>query len=464
MLPLGFIIFPYFIKLLLSSSFKKTLPNFFCNGFFFGLGFLIIFLVWIQNPFLIYEDTKPFKFLSVLLPISLSIFFGCGFLIYKFIKKSELMIIITPFIFILIEFSISNFFYGFPWVSFSLILSNNIVGFYVIKHFGTFASGIIIIFIFLLPSIFLHYKNITKINKKIKLFFLILLFLLIIPYNFIFNNHVNLDKEISVDIHQILSPLNKINRETVEQNIISIIENSNSDYIIFAENNYPYIINKKKYSDLKKYIKNEKKVIIGATRFEDQRFYNSFLLLEKEQIQFFDKKYLVPFGEFLPFRKYFKFMEKISGKNDFSIGDNERVLKTKDNIKILPIICYEIIFERILDKINKEKIDILVNITNDSWFGSKFGPYQHFYITRVKSLVANKPVIRVSNNGISAIFDHNANILKFSKLNEVSNLKHIIKLNSDLSFYFFHKLLNMYLILLFIIILIFNKSKKVYER
>lgn len=460
MLPLGFLIIPYFIKLLSSVSHKKNLLNYFCYGFFFGFGFMILFLSWIHNPFLIYQDTKPYAFLAILLPIFLSFFFGFGFLIYKFIKKNLFIILITPFVFIFIEFCISNFLYGFPWLSFSLILSNNILGFYFIKYFGTLTSGFLIIFIFLLPSCYLYLSKIQKLNNTILFFYSLLLFFLIFPYFSLSKNNHDYDKEINVDIFQILSPVDKINTNNIEQNIINIIHNSTSDYIVFAENNYPYLISGKKNSNLQKYIKDGKKVVIGATKFEDGKFYNSFLLLEKNQMQFFDKKFLVPFGEFLPFRKYIKFMEKIVGKNDFEIGNTQRILTTKDNIKILPIICYEIIFDKIFSKINKNQIDILINITNDSWFGSKIGPYQHFYITRIKALIANKPIIRVSNNGISGIIDQNGNILKSSKLNQVTNLNHTIKLNSGPSFYFFHKIFSFYLIFLFTIILLFNKKHK----
>ena len=60
MLPLGFIIFPYFIFLITKLSNQKSFFTFFVNGFLFGLGFLIIYLSWIHNPFLVYEETKAY--------------------------------------------------------------------------------------------------------------------------------------------------------------------------------------------------------------------------------------------------------------------------------------------------------------------------------------------------------------------------------------------------------------------
>jgi apolipoprotein N-acyltransferase len=458
--PLGFVIFPYFISLISKKSYEKSFFKFFSYGFVFGFGFLIIYLSWIRNPFLVYETTRPYTILSILLPIFLSIFFGLGFLIYKYFKNPVHIILATPFIFISIEFLISNFFYGFPWISNSLILSNNLFGFYIIKYFGTLTSGYLIILIFLLPTFLLYKIKIMLYRKLILIISTPFLFVLIISIIYSFFNSNNSSKEITIDAHQILSPINKKNAKEIEKNIINIINNSKSDYIFFGENNFPYLIDKNNYKNLTNFIKNEKKVIIGATTYKDGNYYNSLLLIEKNQIHFFDKKILVPFGEFLPFRKYLKFMEMISGTSDFKIGKIDRILTTKDNIKILPIICYEIIFDQIFKNINKKQIDILVNITNDSWFGNKIGPYQHFYISRIKSLIANKPLVRVSNNGISAIIDNNGKIIKSSKLNQVSNINYKFKINNNFSYFPFHKFYSYYLLFIFIFLLIFSRKRQ----
>ena len=202
------------------------------------------------------------------------------------------------------------------------------------------------------------------------------------------------------------------------------------------------------------------KVIVGGSRVEDNKYYNSFFLFENDNIQYFDKKILVPFGEFLPFRRYLKFMESISGKVDYDIGSGERILITDTNLKILPIICYEIIFDKIFKNIDKKQIDILINITNDSWFGNKIGPYQHFYISRIKSLIANKPLVRVSNNGISAIIDQNGKIIKSINLNKIGNIFYKLKIKNNYSYSKIHNFFYYYLLFIFIILLIFYNIKK----
>ena len=462
MLPLGFVLFPYLINLILKALEQKSLLTLFFSGSFFGFGFLLVYLSWIHNPFLVYENIKPYAVLSLIVPIFLSIFFGLGFMFYAYFNTLLLLILITPFIFTLIEFSISNFLYGFPWFSNSLILSNNFLGFYLLKYFGTMLSGYLIISIFLITN-FLFYKYKSKNFQILTLIvYSPFIFILIIPVLSTFNNNANLSKEITIDAHQILNPIKKINKKQIKENITNIVNNSNADYIVFAENNFPYLIDKNNSSNFMNFIKNDNKVIIGATTIEEGKYYNSFLLLEKNKIHFFDKKILVPFGEFLPFRKYLNFMEIITGNVDFQKGLEDRIIITEDKFNILPIICYEIIFDKIFKNINKNEIDILINITNDSWFGNKIGPYQHFYIARVKSLIANKPLLRVSNNGISAIINNNAKIIKFSKLNQISNIRFKLKIDNNKSYIYFHKLFFYYLLFIFILfstIIIKNKNE-----
>ena len=464
MMPLGLVIFPYLIKLLNQISITQNLFYYFSLGFFYGLGFLLVFLFWIQNPFLMNEATKNFSILGLILPVFLSIFFGLGFTIYKYINKIYFLIIFTPFIFLLIEFVIANIFYGFPWITYSLILSNNLVGFYFLKYFGTYISSYLIIFIYILPILFIYsykLKNVKKFISVIHSPFLLVFALLFFNLD---SNNVKQNKKISLEIFQIFSPINKFDNHLIQTDIINKIKNSNAEYIIFAENNYPYLISDINSIDILKHIKDNKKVIIGTTRIDKNKFYNSFLFLEKDNVQIFDKQILVPFGEFLPFRSYIKFLENISGNVDFTPGNKERIIKSSDQINILPVICYEIIFNNVLRKINENEIDILINITNDSWFGNTLGPYQHFYHARMRALISNKYLLRVSNNGISAIIDNNGKVLTFTKLNTIKSFNYLLEIKNTMYFGTIHNIFIFYLIFIIFINFIFYKYNYKYDK
>ncbi len=463
MMPLGLIIFPFLIYSLIHISIKKNIINYFYLGFFYGLGFLIVFLSWIHNPFLVNHETKNFAILSVMLPIFLSLIFGLVFSIFKYLRKVFYLIIFTPFIFLLIELIISNIIYGFPWITFSFVLSNNLVGFYFLKFYGTSLSSYLILFIYILPLIFIYSSKLE--NKKLFLFIIHLPILITGVFLFL---KLNLDKtkqtkKISIELFQILSPIYKFDKNLIEKDIINKINNSNAEYLIFAENNYPHLILNINNINILKHLKDNKKVIIGATRKDDSKYYNSFLFLEKEKIQIFDKQILVPFGEFLPFRSYLKFMEIISGNVDFTSGNNKRIISS-NNINILPIICYEIIFNKILKNINENKIDILVNITNDSWFGDKLGPYQHFYHSRMRALISNKNLIRVSNNGISGIIDNNGKIINSSELNVKTSFEHLLEIKNTNYYNLIHNFLMLYLTLMIFFYLIFIKYNFKYDK
>jgi Apolipoprotein N-acyltransferase len=147
-------------------------------------------------------------------------------------------------------------------------------------------------------------------------------------------------------------------------------------------------------------------------------------------------------------------MDFISGSIDFSKGTNERIINTKNEISFIPIICYEIIFFWKL--INKENnySNLLINITNDFWFGDYIGPYQHFYLSKLRAAEFNKNLIRVSNNGISSIIDNNGNILVSSELNKKDKLNYKLLINDEKNLIILHKILG-YILTIFCFISLF---------
>ena len=94
---------------------------------------------------------------------------------------------------------------------------------------------------------------------------------------------------------------------------------------------------------------------------------------------------------------------------DFYAGDKFKYLELNNNLKVLPLICYEVIFPNII-KLSKNSHDFIVNITNDAWFGSSKGPYQHLALAKIRAVLEGKFMFRVANTGISSIIDLNGNI------------------------------------------------------
>ena len=146
-------------------------------------------------------------------------------------------------------------------------------------------------------------------------------------------------------------------------------------------------------------------LLTGVLRFDEMRkLRNSALLIDVEGAKtLYDKTHLVPFGEYVPWR-FIPFVDAIAGPIDFSAGSKVRPLFLPSIGLVQPLICYEAIFPALLGKA-EERADLLVNITNDGWFGHTAGPYQHLAQTRMTAISYGIALIRVANSGISAAYD-----------------------------------------------------------
>ena len=460
-LPLGFIIFPS-LCLLLDSNRKNNINlNIFKNFSLFGFGFFISYLFWVKNPFFVFEDTKNFFLVFLLLIILLSLILSLIFTIISKLGKNIPIFFLIPFMFTITEYIISVIFYGFPWFTFSLVVSSNEYLLFSLKSFGTLISSYVIIQIFCLPFIFITKVNLKKEIRYFSLFIALpIIFILIFNANFKTNNLKT--KTIDLEIFQLnfknndttLTPEKKLNL------IINNIQKSTADLLIFGENNLPFL-DDLNLALLKDSLKENKVLIIGATRFENNEYYNSLINITKSEVTYFDKKILVPFGEFLPLRDSLTFLETIVGPNNYSNGKKQRIINLPNNTSFIPVICYEIVFYwKLLNKLNYSS-NFIVNITNDFWFGKYLGPYQHFYLTKIRAAEFNKPIIRVSNNGISAVIDNNGNILKNTELNKTEKFKHKLFLQENITFINQHEILKIYFFIIFLFINFYYFRKNV---
>lgn len=118
----------------------------------------------------------------------------------------------------------------------------------------------------------------------------------------------------------------------------------------------------------------------------------------------FDKFHLVPFGEYVPLRDWLPFERIVPGGVDFSAGPGPQLLAVRGLPVASPLICYEIIFPGNVVP-EGPRPNLLLNITNDSWFGQSSGPHQHFAATRLRAVEEGLPAIRAAGGGISAVID-----------------------------------------------------------
>jgi apolipoprotein N-acyltransferase len=119
----------------------------------------------------------------------------------------------------------------------------------------------------------------------------------------------------------------------------------------------------------------------------------------------YDKIHLVPFGEYIPLKSLFVFMRTITQDvGAFQSGQNTEVFKLED-YPVNATICYEAIFPDLVRRFVRDGSRLIVNLTNDRWYGSSSAPFQHFRIARWRAIENRRYFLRAANSGISAIIE-----------------------------------------------------------
>jgi len=170
-------------------------------------------------------------------------------------------------------------------------------------------------------------------------------------------------------------------------------------------------------------------VAVGIQRADGTRYYNSLAVIGAEGAvgARYDKHHLVPFGEYVPFGDT---MARLFGVtafaaqlgNGYSAGPVAAVLDLGPRLgRVLPLICYEAVFPQDL-RAAPERADWILQITNDAWFGTLTGPYQHLAQARLRAIEQGLALVRVANTGISAVIDPRGRVVAQIALGQAAYL------------------------------------------
>jgi apolipoprotein N-acyltransferase len=162
--------------------------------------------------------------------------------------------------------------------------------------------------------------------------------------------------------------------------------------------------------------------LFGSPSFEQkdnaiEYYVSAYLISPRQQtISRYDKAHLVPYGEYVPLKKWMPFLGKmVAHVGDFVPGPKGKTIPWK-NEKLGVQICYEVIFPNLSRAMVKNDATLLINITNDAWFGKTSGPYQHFSMTVFRAIENRRALARSANTGISGFIDPVGRILVSSPL------------------------------------------------
>jgi apolipoprotein N-acyltransferase len=359
---------------------------------------------------------------------------------------------------------------GFPWNlwAYSTSWVNEILQ--ILNITGLYLYNLLVIISFSLPIIIFFKINFIK--KIIYFsFFSIVLLSLYIYGNYEINKNNKFIKQNKDSIFvKIVSPnfdlKYGLSKQEIEEKLKKLIKYSDPDkkqktLFIWPEgvfSGYSFEEVKIFKEIINKNFSEKHHIIFGANRLDKKSgsFFNSMFVINYnfEIIQSYNKRKLVPFGEFLPFDEFlnnFGLKKITEGYGSYLRGSKSNNIKI-EKINILPLICYEVIFTSLIQK-SEDETNLIINISEDGWFGNTIGPNQHFAKSIFRAIENNTFFLRSANKGISAIIDNKGNIIRQLNRNERGNIEFdvpLIKSNKIKNDLIFFGLLITYLLIFFI--------------
>jgi len=474
----------FFIFLFKKSKITQSKKYFFLYGWLFGLGYFLSSLYWISISLTFDQN---FKFLIpitiILIPSFLAIFYGLttfSFIISKPRKVASSFLIFSLF-FGIFEFIRGSILTGFPWNLIAYSFVNHLEILSITSLIGTYGFNLFCISLFASPAIFILRE--TKKDTGLCIIFLVLPLLFymygsfykktfnssdVLNYDYkvrAIGSNISLDRFYSnTDTVEVINDLIDISNPSKDEKTIfiwpeGILPDISQEELVefkwlfketFGENHLLFIgINSKK--------KNKEKI----------NYFNSLSIYDHNLkiIDSYNKINLVPFGEFLPFENILKKLGlRVITNNyqSFSKGNDRKIIEIKSNdfsLKILPLICYEVIYSGKIFK--NPSFDLIINISEDGWFGKSIGPKQHFAHSIFRAIESGKYLLRSANNGIAAIVNPLGIVeqkVEFGKSGYV-DLKGIKKIQPTLFSKYGNKIFITLILLYIFIIFSFNRFK-----
>lgn len=451
---LSFAPFHFFIAAVISVSVLYVLledehvgKDIFLIGFWYGFGYFLSGVYWIAISLLV--DASKFAWLIpfalTLIPAVLALYIAFFALTYKSLVKKLVLeqeyqrILLFAILWMIFEILRANLFTGFPWNLIGYVWMFDVAFAQSAKIFGIYGLSFFAILICLFPTLFFDAhgrKRLAEISFLDWVFALILIaaFSANAFYGRDYLDKTMIEEDRTTKIRLVqgnIAQEMKWGEEQKYKNFMKHVELTNSESlddiaaVLWSETAVPYAVgsSSKLMARLNQATPPKGVLVTGGLRIQNNsdgfQVWNSIFTIGDGRIQdSYDKHHLVPFGEYVPLQKYIPIISKITdGSIGFSKGPGPQTLSAGDNFLFSPLICYEVLFS---DKTINEgfRPDILVNLTNDAWFGESTGPYQHLDMARMRSIEYGIPMARVANTGVTAYIDPMGRIVKQIKLNQ----------------------------------------------
>lgn len=221
----------------------------------------------------------------------------------------------------------------------------------------------------------------------------------------------------------------KFQQETVNRYLTlsqGVIADEHPDFIVWPETALPFYLQDltELGTSVRRFVhRNKVPLLTGSPAYtynpqsKDFTLFNRAYLISPGQAQMmpYDKVHLLPFGEYMPFAEYIPFKKIVETAGDFAPGRNHEPLRV-GKVAMGMLICYEAIFSELAQLRVAKGANVLVNISNDAWFGRSSAALQHLYLSSLRAVEQRRWMVRSTNTGISAFISPAGHILDATKL------------------------------------------------
>ena len=415
---LSYFVFFAFIPLLYALSAEKSRPI--LLGMITGFLYFIVCLSWMMITFGYFGGAPLIAALALLIFISFigAFFFFVPFT-YVFARFSKNPYILALLFVLLEAIKGTVFFGGVPWLNLAQSQYKNILILQSVSVFGEYGLSFLImlinIFLFNIITSPKEKKNIPLLIISICVMILPGLFRALYPIEYkeikkIAVIQPGYNQEDKWDVNKWLNIVNDINLQVIKAS------NANVDMIVLPESSYPLkILSADFLMEFLNNISTKTPIILGADRRinidNESRLFNTMVLIDNKTLHFYDKRHLTPFGEYFPFENILRpVKEFFFGKGSmFSPGDKINIFSS-GSIKAGPVICFESAFSPLINDSIMFGANLLVIISNDTWFGKNQGRIQHLAVDTIRAVEYGRAVARATQDGISAFIMPNGNI------------------------------------------------------
>ncbi len=391
----------------------------FLQGFCFGLGLYCVGIYWIYISLHIFGGMPWWfaGFCTFCLCAFMALFVGLvGYLSQKFGH----LIASIPVLWGLSDWVRSWIFTGFPWLTlgYSQVPHSPLVGY--MPLIGVYGVSVITVFMAALIAFWLANPQQSLIQKRNTIAALTLIIVMgsvlkVVEWT------TPEGKPISAALIQgNIGQAEKWSPETTQNTInqyVEMIKASKAQLIVLPETALPVLsseIDAGVMNALTDHaVKNNGDIVVGLVEFKEaangapNRYFNSAMSLGTAPSQSYAKNHLVPFGEFIPLKQVFGWIYRDwlnMPLSDLSRGGTQQKPMTLSNQKIAINICYEDVFgEEIIRQL--PEATMLVNISNDAWYGQSYASHQHMQFSQARALETGRTVLRATNTGATAAID-----------------------------------------------------------